>query len=72
IMVDRLQARALRQNRLDDANLDIIRNRLEVYEAETRPVLDYYGGALVHTIDSTQSPVLVLRDTLEILAKLEA
>ena len=71
IMVDRLQARALRQNRLDDANLDIIRNRLEVYEAETRPVLDHYGDALVHTIDSTQSPVLVLRDTLEILAKLE-
>jgi len=72
IMVDRLQARALRQNRLDDANLDTIRNRLEVYEAETRPVLDHYGDALVHTIDSTQSPVLVLRDTLEILAKLEA
>jgi len=71
IMVDRLQARALRQNRLDDANLDIIRNRLEVYEAETRPVLDHYGDALVHTIDSTQSPVLVLRDTLEILANLE-
>ena len=71
IMVDRLQARALRQNRLDDANLDTIRNRLEVYEAETRPVLDHYGDALVHTIDSTQSPVLVLRDTLEILANLE-
>ena len=64
--------RALRQNRLDDANLDIIRNRLEVYQAETRPVLDHYGDALVHTIDSTQSPVLVLRDTLEILANLEA
>ena len=71
IMVDRLQARALRQNRLDDANLDTIRNRLEVYEAETRPVLDHYGDALVHTSDSTQSPVLVLRDTLEILANLE-
>jgi len=26
----------------------------------------------VHTIDSSQSPVLVLRDTLEVLAGIEA
>ena len=72
IMVQRLQARALRQNRLDDANLDTIRNRLEIYEAETRPVLNHYGDSLVHTIDSTQTPVRVLRDVLEVLAKLES
>jgi adenylate kinase len=71
IMVERLQARALRQNRLDDANLDTIRNRLEVYEAETRPVLDHYGNDLVHTIDSTQTPVRVLHDVLEVLVNLE-
>ena len=71
IMVERLQARALRENRLDDANLETIRNRLEVYKAETRPVLDHYGDGLSHTIDSTQSPVRVLRDVLEVLVKLE-
>ena len=71
IMVERLQARALRENRLDDANLDTIRNRLEVYEAETRPVLEHYGDDLVHTIDSTQTPVRVLRDVLAVLANLE-
>ena len=71
IMIERLQARALRQNRLDDANLDTIRNRLEVYEAETRPVLDHYGNDLVHTIDSTQTPVRVLHDVLEVLVNLE-
>ena len=70
-MCIRDRARALRENRLDDANLDTIRNRLEVYEAETRPVLDHYGDGLVHTIDSTQTPVRVLRDVLEVLAKLE-
>ena len=70
-MVDRLQARALRQNRLDDANLDTIKTRLKVYEDETKPVLEHYGENLVHTIDSTQSPVNVLRDSLEVLAKLE-
>ena len=70
-MVERLQARALRQNRLDDANLETIKTRLKVYEDETKPVLEHYGETLVHVIDSTQSPVHVLRDSLEVLAKLE-
>jgi adenylate kinase len=63
-LVERLQRRALRENRLDDANLDVIRKRLETYERETRPVLDYYGPSLVHLIDSTQSPINVLRAVL--------
>ena len=41
----------------------------ETYESETRPVLDYYGPKLVHNIDSTQSPVHVLREILDILAR---
>ncbi len=67
-LVWRLQRRALRENRLDDANIEVIRERLETYERETRPVLDYYGPELVRTIDSTQTPVNVLRDILRILA----
>ncbi len=39
-MVERLQRRALRDNRLDDANLEVIRNRLQVYDLTTKPVLD--------------------------------
>lgn len=68
-LVERLQRRALRENRLDDANLDVIRARLETYDRETKPVLDYYGPNLVHVIDSTQDPVNVLRDVLDIIAK---
>jgi adenylate kinase len=67
-LVERLQRRALRENRLDDANLDVIRRRLAVYDKETKPVLDFYGPKLVHNIDSTQTPISVLRDLLEILA----
>ena len=69
-LVERLQRRALRENRLDDANLAVIKTRLETYDRETKPVLDFYGPELVHTIDSTQSPVDVLRDILRIIAKL--
>ena len=67
-LVERLQRRALRDNRLDDANLTVIKSRLETYDLETKPVLDFYGPKLVHTIDSTQSPVNVLRDILRQIA----
>ncbi len=69
-LIKRLQRRALRENRLDDANLEIIKERLETYERDTKSVLDYYGKDLVHTIDSTQTPINVLRDILRIIAKL--
>jgi adenylate kinase len=69
-MVERLQRRALRENRLDDANLEIIRERLQTYENETKQVLDFYGPKIVHTIDSSQTPLNVSRNILNILASL--
>ena len=69
-MIERLQRRALRENRLDDANLEVIRKRLETYELETKAVLDFYGPKLVYSIDSTQSPLNVLRQILDILVQL--
>lgn len=69
-VVERLQRRAIRDNRLDDANLEVIKERLQTYEQETKPVLDYYGPQLVHHIDSLQSPIGVLRDILNVLARI--
>ena len=63
-LFERLKRRALKDNRLDDANEDTIRHRLEVYEAESKPVIDFYGKDLVSTIDATQTPVVVLEETL--------
>lgn len=68
-LVSRIQRRALKENRLDDANIDVIRQRLETYERDTKPVLEYYGPELVHTIDATRSPINVLRDILRVIAK---
>jgi adenylate kinase len=68
-LVERLQRRALRENRLDDANLEIIRHRFKTYERETKPVLNYYGEKLVHKIDSTQPPAKVLCDILRRVVK---
>jgi adenylate kinase len=49
--------------RLDDANEQVIRKRLATYEAETKPVLEYYTG-MVTDIDALQPPVKVLQDIL--------
>jgi adenylate kinase len=67
-LIARLQRRALRENRLDDANIDVIRQRLETYERETKPVLDFYGPNIVKTIDSTQTPIQVLLDILQAIS----
>ncbi len=50
-----MQRRALKDNRLDDANLDVIRQRLKTYEKETKPVLNFYGKKLVHRINTDGS-----------------
>ncbi len=68
-MVERLQRRALRENRLDDANLEIIKERLVTYERETKPVLDCYPREIIHHIDSAQSQIAVLRAILDVLAQ---
>ena len=69
-LVFRLQRRALRENRLDDANLDVIRQRLITYERETEPVLRFYPPERVHRIDSTQTPIQVLREVVSLLTSL--
>ncbi|KAB2660763.1 MAG: nucleoside monophosphate kinase, partial [Verrucomicrobia bacterium] len=69
-LVARLQRRALKDNRLDDANVEVIRARLATYRRETRAVLDCYPEQIIHQIDSTQEPMFVLLDILKILARL--
>ena len=63
-LVARLKKRALKENRFDDANEETIRRRLATYEAESKPVLEFYGPELVKDIDATQPPVKVLQDIL--------
>ncbi len=71
-VIRRLRNRALKENRIDDANEDVIRNRLEVYDSVTRPVLDFYGEKLTTQIDASQPPHLVLRDILSAIPSLSS
>jgi adenylate kinase family enzyme len=63
-VIQRLGNRALDDNRLDDANDTVIRRRLETYESETTPVLEFYRDKLT-TIDATQAPLKVINEVKE-------
>jgi adenylate kinase len=63
-LVARLKKRAVKESRFDDANEETIRRRLETYDEESKPVLEFYGPELVKDIDATQPPVRVLMDIL--------
>lgn len=68
-LVARMQRRALKDNRLDDANIDVIRARLKTYEAETRPVLNYYGKEIVHRINTDGTPAETFAKVLRHVVK---
>ena len=55
----RLKKRALKDNRLDDANEEVIKRRLHTYETESKPVLDHYRER-VQCVDATEPPARVL------------
>jgi adenylate kinase len=68
----RLRKRALKDNRFDDANETVIQNRFATYEAETKPILDYYAGDRIVQIDASQPPAKVLYDILAGVMTLDA
>jgi len=70
-MVERLRRRALKENRIDDANDSVIRKRLEVYERDTRPVLDHYPAEKIVKVDAVQSQIRVLGDIIKVLTPLK-
>lgn len=70
-MFERLRRRALKSNRLDDADEKVIRRRWRVYEKETRPVVDYYDKSLLFEVDSLGSPAKILHDILEVVAPIQ-
>lgn len=63
----RLKKRALKDNRLDDANEEVIQRRLATYEEESKPVLTYYSKERITCIDATEPPAKVLLHILESL-----
>jgi len=66
-LVGRLVNRAQIEGRSDD-NEETIRTRMEIYNQQTRPLLDYYGNkGLVIEVDGQQSVEKVNADLVEVI-----
>jgi adenylate kinase len=61
----RMRKRALKDNRIDDANDKVIDQRIATYEAETKPILAYYPQDRITDIDATQPPVKVFSEIVQ-------
>lgn len=68
----RMRKRALKENRIDDASEKVISQRIETYEAETRPLLEFYPKELVTVVDALRPPVEVLGDIIDRITHLPA
>ena len=64
-MVRRMKRRAVKENRLDDADEEVIRHRFEVYDRDTKPVLEHYDPKIIKEINALGSPAEVLQHVLE-------
>lgn len=63
-LIIRLKGRALKEGRKDDQDEAVLRRRMEVYEEQTREVIDYYPESLILRIKADQKPIRVFRDLL--------
>jgi adenylate kinase len=67
VLVERLLKRAILEGRADD-NEETIRTRMQVYEDQTKPLLDYYGEkGLVVPVDGQQAIEEVQEDLVKVI-----
>ncbi len=71
LAMERLKVRALRENRLDDMNEEVIRRRLNTYYEETYKTLSFYPAEIVYDIDAGQCMIDVLRDIVNRLSEVK-
>jgi len=71
LAMERLKVRALRENRLDDMNEEVIRRRLNTYYEDTYKTLSFYPPEIVYEIDAGQCMIDVLRDIVNRLSEVK-
>ena len=71
LAMERLKIRALRENRLDDMNEEVIRRRLSTYYEDTYKTLSFYPPGIVYDIDAGQCMIDVLRDIVDRLSEVK-
>ncbi len=69
--IERLKARALRENRLDDMSEEVIHRRLQTYYDETFATLSYYPTELIMDVDAGRRAIDVLCSIANRLAQIK-
>lgn len=69
MIIDRISHRAAIEGRADDADVSIIKNRIDTYHSQTEPLIDYYKKAGsynevdgIGTIDEVRDRIFTLVD----------
>ncbi len=63
-LVKRMKRRALIEKRQDDADEEVLKTRMNIYEKETIELLSQYSPFLISHFNADQKPLEVLRDVL--------
>ena len=67
-IVARLRQRAIKENRPDDTDEEVIRHRIDVYDEQTAPVLARYPSNKIFRINATRELDQVTADILRALS----
>jgi adenylate kinase len=67
-LIERMKKRALIEKRPDDADLTVLKTRMDVYEKETLELLSHYPPSKIARFNADQKPLIVLRDVLNALS----
>jgi adenylate kinase len=71
LAAERLRARALRENRLDDMSDDVIHRRLQTYYDETFKTLSFFPSDIIFDVDAGRRAIDVLCDIVNRLAAIK-
>lgn len=63
-LIKRMKRRALIEKRQDDADEEVLKTRMQVYQKETVELLSHYPKSLISRFNADQKPLEVLRDVL--------
>lgn len=64
VLFERMRGRALKENRSDDADPDVVRRRIEVFKTEVMTLLSCYEAEKIHRVEGHQQPIRVLYDII--------
>ena len=64
VLIKRMKRRSLIENRHDDADDAVLKNRMRVYENQTASLLSHYKPESIARFNADQKPLEVLRDVL--------